>query len=115
MLKVTADADERHGHQLMRWWAGDGAARVLAYDDGAVLLERATGPGSLVRLADNGQDKDATRIICVVARKLHPARGAPPAGLVPLTTWFEPLAPAAQAQGGILVQAAAAAATLLAS
>jgi streptomycin 6-kinase len=34
---------------------------------------------------------------------------------VPLTTWFESLAPAAQAQGGILVQAAAAAARLLAS
>jgi streptomycin 6-kinase len=35
--------------------------------------------------------------------------------LVPLTTWFEPLAPTAQAQGGILVQAAAAAAEVLAS
>ena len=52
MLKVTDDADERHGHLLMRWWAADGAARVLAYDDGAVLLERATGSRSLVRLAE---------------------------------------------------------------
>jgi streptomycin 6-kinase len=43
MLKVTDDADERHGHALMRWWAGDGAARVLAHEEGAVLLERATG------------------------------------------------------------------------
>jgi streptomycin 6-kinase len=34
---------------------------------------------------------------------------------VPLNTWFEPLVPTAQAQGGILVQAAAAAARLLAS
>ena len=57
MLKVTNDADERHGHLLMRWWAGNGAAKVLAYDDGAVLLERATGSGSLVRLADDGQDE----------------------------------------------------------
>src|SRR6478735_2843288 len=63
MLKVTDDADERHGHLLMRWWAGNGAARVLAYDDGAVLLERATGSGSLIRLADDGQDAAATRII----------------------------------------------------
>ena len=23
MLKVTGDADERHGHLLMRWWAGE--------------------------------------------------------------------------------------------
>ena len=114
-LKVADDADERHGHLLMRWWAGDGAARVLAFDDGAVLLERATGPGSLVTLANEGQDAEATRIICEVARKLHAPRGAPPPGLVPLTTWFEPLAPTARAQGGILAHAANAAAELLAS
>jgi streptomycin 6-kinase len=115
MLKVTEDPDEKHGHLLMRWWAGDGAAHVLAHDDGAVLLERATGPGSLVTLANEGQDQEATRIICDVARQLHTPRDAPPPGLVPLTTWFEPLAPTAQAQGAILVQATAAAARLLAS
>jgi streptomycin 6-kinase len=115
MLKVTDAEDERHGHLLMRWWAGEGAARVLAYDDGAILLERATGPRSLVTFANEGLDAEATRIICEVARQLHTPRGAPPPGLVPLTTWFEPLAAAAQAQGGILVQAAAAAARLLAS
>jgi len=32
MLKVTGDADERHGHLLMRWWAGTGAARMLPHD-----------------------------------------------------------------------------------
>ena len=63
----------------------------------------------------DGQDDEATRIICDVARRLHTPRGAPPPGLVPLTTWFEPLAPMAQAQGGILVQAANAAADVLAS
>jgi streptomycin 6-kinase len=115
MLKVTDDADEKHGHLLMRWWAGEGAARVLAFDDSAILLDRATGPRSLVTLANEGSDAEATRIICEVARQLHARRGAPPPGLVPLTTWFESLAPAAQAQGGILVQAAAAAARLLAS
>ena len=115
MLKVTDDADERYGHLLMRWWAADGAARVLACDDGAVLLERATGSRSLVRLAEHGRDDEATRIICAVAHRLHTPRGAPPLGLVPLTTWFEPLAPTAQAQGGILVHAANAAADVLAS
>jgi streptomycin 6-kinase len=115
MLKVTDAEDERHGHLLMRWWAGNGAAQVLAYDDGAILLERATGPRSLVTLANEGLDAEATRIICDVARQLHAPRGTLPSGLVPLTTWFESLAPTAQAHGGILVQAAAAAASLLAS
>jgi streptomycin 6-kinase len=115
MLKVTDDVDEKHGHLLMRWWAGEGAARVLAFDDSAILLERATGPRSLVTLANEGLDAEATRIICEVARQLHARRGGPPHGLVPLTAWFRPLAPAARAQGGILVQAAAAAAKVLAS
>ncbi len=42
-------------------------------------------------------------------------RESPPPSLVPLTTWFEALAPAARAQGGILVHAANAAADVLAS
>ncbi len=78
MLKVTDDPDEKHGHLLMRWWAGEGAARVLAYDDGAILLERATGSGSLVALANDGQAAKATRIICDVARQLHAPRKSPP-------------------------------------
>ena len=78
MLKVTDAEDERHGHLLMRWWAGNGAAQVLAYDDGAILLERATGPRSLVILANEGLDAEATQIICDVARQLHAPRGALP-------------------------------------
>lgn len=115
MLKVTADAEERFGHLLMNWWAGHGAARVLANDEGAILLERARGGRSLTTLVVAGRDEEATRIICDVARRLHRPRGAPPLGLVPLASWFEPLAPTARAQGGILTQCAAAAAELLAS
>lgn len=115
MLKVTADVDERHGHKLMKWWAGEGAAPVLAHADGALLLERAQGGRSLVSLATDGADEEATRIICEVAAKLHAPRGAPPRGLVPLKSWFEPLAPMAKAHGGILVHSAAAADELLAS
>ena len=115
MLKVTDDADERHGHLLMRWWAADGAARVLACDDGAVLLERATGSGSLVtsRRGRSGRRGHPDHL-----RRRPPAAHSawsPSPGLVPLTTWFEPLAPTAQAQGGILVHAANAAADVLAS
>jgi streptomycin 6-kinase len=47
MLKIAREAEERRGASLMTWWDGDGAARVLAHDGEAVLLERATGPRSL--------------------------------------------------------------------
>ena len=40
----------------MAWWNGDGAARVLAHDEHALLLERATGTVSLVDMARNGGD-----------------------------------------------------------
>lgn len=113
MLKLTEAADERHGHLLMNWWAGDGAAQVFAHADGALLMERAVGGRSLKDLAVAGDDVAATRIICDVAARLHAPRGVPPTGLVPLHAWFEPLAPMARAHGGILARSAAAAEQLL--
>jgi streptomycin 6-kinase len=115
MLKVTGDADERHGNILMRWWDGQGAARVLAHEEGALLLERACGVSSLVEMATGGRDEAATRIICEVASRLHAPRGAPPEGLVPLRAWFEALFPAARAHGGLLARSAELAEPLLAA
>ena len=39
-----------------------------------------------------GQDDEASRILCDVARRLHAPRPGPPPELVPLTRWFEALA-----------------------
>ncbi len=39
------EVDERLGGIVMAWWAGEGAARVLARDGEALLLERAMGRG----------------------------------------------------------------------
>ena len=47
MLKLTTNDEERLGGTLMQWWGSDGAARVLARDDHALLLERAMGSASL--------------------------------------------------------------------
>ncbi|ESB64609.1 aminoglycoside phosphotransferase family protein [Salmonella enterica] len=44
MLKVTDDLDEQAGNALMAWWEGNGAAQVIAHEDEAILLSRATGP-----------------------------------------------------------------------
>ena len=74
MLKISHEQDEREGGVLMRWWDGQGAARVLAHDDDAILLERATGTRSLAEYARNGRDDEATRIICDVLARLHAPR-----------------------------------------
>ena len=115
MLKVAHEPEERGGMAVMVWWAGDGAARVLAHQGDAVLLERAQGSRSLAWMARNGQDDEASRILCEVAARLHAPRDRPPPGLIPLEQWFIDLYPAAERHGGILRQAAAEARELLAS
>ena len=43
MLKVATEPEERRGADTMIWWDGDGAARVLAHEGDALLMERAKG------------------------------------------------------------------------
>jgi streptomycin 6-kinase len=115
MLKIAREAEERAGARLMVWWDGEGAARVLEHDGDALLMERATGGGSLAAMAREGRDDEASRILCAAAARLHAARDRPAPELVPLARWFRALEPAAAARGGIVARAAAAARELLAS
>ncbi len=118
MLKIATEEEERWGGLLMVWWDGAGAARVLAHDDDALLLERALGPASLVELARSGRagDDEASRIVCAAAAKLHATDGRPPPPpLIPLDRWFTELEPAAERHGGVLRLAAATARGLLAA
>jgi streptomycin 6-kinase len=71
MLKVACEDEERRGGALMAWWNGDGAAKVLAQHGEALLLERVNGPRSLVTMVADGQDDEASRILCGVAARLH--------------------------------------------
>jgi streptomycin 6-kinase len=113
MLKIAVEAEERNGAALMVWWGGEGAARVLAHEEDALLMERAVGPRSLVEMARHGRDDEASRVICAVAARLHAPRERPPSTLVPLRDWFRALDPAAARYGGVLVRAAATARELL--
>lgn len=106
MLKVATQAEERWGAGLMAWWGGEGAARVLAHEGNALLLERATGARSLAAMARGGRDDEASRSLCAVAARLQAPRPQPPPPLVPLKRWFEALAPAAASREGILARAA---------
>jgi len=114
MLKISHEEDERFGGVLMEWWDGEGAARVLARNDEALLLERATSSASLTKMAQSGRDDEACRILCATAARLHARRPKPYPDLIPLVYWFRDLEPAAAAHGGVLVQCAEAARALLA-
>lgn len=80
MLKLSIEEDERLGGAVMEWWDGDGAARVLAREGHALLLERATGPESLSDMARTGRDDEASHILCLTAARLHKPRGQATAG-----------------------------------
>lgn len=115
MLKIAAHEEERRGAELMEWFAGTGAARVIAREGPALLMERLSGPRSLAEMARNGRDDEATRILCHTAMALHAPRSPPPpASLIPLAQWFAALEPAAAQFGGTFETAAAAARPLLA-
>jgi streptomycin 6-kinase len=116
MLKIAHGEEERRGAALMAWWAGEGAAQVLAWTDPALLLERADGARCLAAMARAGEDDAAMRILCGAAAALHAPRPAPPpASLVRLDRWFGALAAGAARRGGIFQTAWAVARRLLAA
>ncbi|WP_374532409.1 aminoglycoside phosphotransferase family protein [Phenylobacterium sp.] len=116
MLKIASAPEEIAGGALMEWWGGEGAARVLAREAEALLLERAVGPASLADMASHGRDDEATTIICEAVERLHRPRGSrPPVSLVPLEIWFRQLAPTAAIHGGVLAKADAVAKALMAA
>lgn len=115
MLKIAREPDTRWAWVLMEYWGGDGAARVLAHEGDALLLERAVGTRSLAQMTREGCDDDAIRVLCAAAARLHVPRTWPlPDQLLPLREWFAPLAPAARAHGGVLARADAVAGELFA-
>ena len=102
MLKISDDEAERAGGAVLDWWDGDGAAKVYAHDAHAVLMERSLSTRSLLTMARQGSDDEATRIMCRTAKRLHASRGKPLPKLIPLEQWFRDLAPAAARHGGTL-------------
>lgn len=115
MLKIAREQEEKFGGLLMCWWQGEGAARVLAWHEDGILLERAQGSRSLPQMVRDGDDRQATEILCQVVARLHAPRAEPLPELIPLHQWFNSLWPAAQARGGMLRLSARVAAELLTS
>ncbi|QAY74768.1 3'-kinase [Agromyces protaetiae] len=95
MLKLSRIDEERRGGALLLALDGRGAARVLRCEGDALLIERATGPQSLVGMVHDGDDADelATRILCAAGDRIHESSDdllnrTPPLDLVPLDDWF---------------------------
>jgi streptomycin 6-kinase len=116
MLKVhKPESDERPGTDYLRYVAGNGAVRVLAADDDALLMERAMGVRSLLDMAVAGDDRGAAEILAATVAKLQVPRAGPvPSTLVPLERHFASLFDRAH-EHPLLQRSAACARALLSS
>jgi streptomycin 6-kinase len=111
MLKIARTREEQRGASILKWYAGEGAVRVLEIDGPALLLERIRSNQSLADMSKGGHDDAATRILCATVKRLHAERAwAVPTNLVPLDTWFRSLM---VSQNQVLARSAAAARELL--
>ncbi|AMV14861.1 aminoglycoside phosphotransferase family protein [Legionella pneumophila serogroup 1] len=106
MLKIALIEEEQIGGEVMVWWNGQGAAKVLLYDDKALLMERAQGENSLLEMVKQGKDDESSQIICSVVAKLHSVSHKPlPRKIVPLGEWFRSLNKIQDQYGGLLKKA----------
>lgn len=116
MLKHTDAPEELAGFDLLQWWDGDGAARVLARAGQVLLMERAVDSADLLEqaLRNPAADAGATDVLCAVLERLHAPRPLAPPPLQPLASWFQALDREAEARGGLFARCARIAAQLFA-
>jgi len=90
-LLSSSEVDEQRGALALRYFDGRGAVRLLRYDDGAQLMEYASGD-ALVTLVEHGEDEKATHIVAQVIKQLHSVpQDALKDGMVMLDRWFDAL------------------------
>lgn len=115
ILKIPFTEDEKAGIKVLQWWDGVGAAKVIKSDDDAILMERISGDLSLMTMSLNGNDDEATGIICEVANQLHSRKKELLPQLTPLSIWFEELFSSADKYGDVFLKSASIAKALLKS
>lgn len=75
VLKVLrSQGDERRSGDVLEAFEGRGLVQVYEHVEGAVLLERLSPGNSLVEIALNGRDDEATEILADVIQKMSPRR-----------------------------------------
>lgn len=115
ILKIALVNEEKQGNQLMVQWNGHGAAKVFLHDDNSILLEQLSGETALFQMAQNGEDDQATKILCDVARHLHSVESSANLVLSPLKQWFNELFKAEEKDKALFSESASIARNLLES
>jgi streptomycin 6-kinase len=82
---IKHEGDEWHSGEILQAFRGHGVVRVYECIDGAVLLERAVPGESLVDMAINGRDDEATAILADVIQRMGGC--TPPSRCPTLQDW----------------------------
>ena len=90
IFKPDVTGPLRRAGPLLEFYEGDGALRVHGYTSDALCTEWVEGP-TLEEPARSGRDSEATAAIATLAGLLHTPRPNPPAGLIPLRDYLQPL------------------------
>lgn len=90
LLRPGMGEDERLGGHMLDWYGGQGAARVYALANDALLLEWLDGQ-PLSELVYQGKDGTATELICQIVAQLHLPRETALPELLPLGLRFDGL------------------------
>jgi streptomycin 6-kinase len=88
VLKVVKhQGDEWHSGEVLDAFRGNGVVRVFEYVEGAALLERANPGTSLVRMALDGRDEDATAILAEIIEQMSGCE--PPGRCATVQDWAD--------------------------
>lgn len=74
---IKPESDEHHSPEILRYFGGKGAAKLLQSQENALLLEYLDSELSLKELVEQGKDDEATHIIASVIKELHSERITP--------------------------------------
>jgi len=93
ILKIftpTGAVDEKHGAEVLNLWNGQGAAKVIAHDEGAVLLEKLYGP-NLYSFSELDREDLASELFISIIKKIHAVKVPEQHHIPTLKKLFEPL------------------------
>jgi len=90
ILSPLGMKSESSSPQVLRCFDGNGAVRILDFDEGALLLED-VGSISLATMVGQGQEAEAAHIICDVLNRLHSYAGQKPTEVHDLKRRFQSL------------------------
>jgi streptomycin 6-kinase len=93
ILKIftsTGAEDEKASSEVLTAWNGNGAVKLMAFDKGALLIERLEG-ANLYCFSESNQENQATDVFTQIIKKIHSCAIPKEHSIPDLSELFKPL------------------------